>query len=108
MALRRLLQEWGYEAAEARTGPEGLDTARQFRPDIVLCDLDLPGMDGYAVAAALRRDPALAAARLIAISGYGLEEDRRHSREAGFEHFLAKPLDFVALRKLVAAMPQVN
>jgi CheY-like chemotaxis protein len=63
------------------------------RPDVVLCDIGLPGLDGYGVASALRRGPETAAVRLIAVTGYGDEEDRRRSREAGFDVHLVKPVD---------------
>jgi CheY-like chemotaxis protein len=62
-------------------------------------------MDGYAVAAALRRDPTTASVRLLAISGYGQEEDQRRSREAGFERHLTKPVDFTELVQLLTAPP---
>jgi len=69
---------------------------------VVLCDLGLPGLDGFAVARTLRQSPATAAARLIAISGYGQEEDRRRCQEAGFDEHLIKPVDFAALERLLA------
>jgi CheY-like chemotaxis protein len=72
---------------------------------VVLCDLGLPGVDGYAVAAALRQDPATASVRLIAVSGYGREEDRRRCREAGFDHHLTKPVEPGELERLLATLP---
>jgi PAS domain S-box-containing protein len=101
--LRDLLELSGHEVAVAYSGTAGVDTARQFWPEVVLCDLGLPGMDGYAVAAELRRDPVTAAARLIAVTGYGQEEDRRHCREAGFDLCLTKPVDPTELERLLAA-----
>jgi PAS domain S-box-containing protein len=100
--LRELLELAGHCVKVAEDGSVGLEMAREFLPEVVLCDLGLPGMDGYAVAAELRRDPVTAAARLIAISGYGQEEDRRRSREAGFELHLTKPVDPVELERLLA------
>src|SRR5262249_28730648 len=79
-SLRDLLELHGCTVEVAYTGPEGVQRAREFRPEAVLCDLGLPGMSGYEVAAQLRQDPALARVRLIAISGYGQEEDRRRAR----------------------------
>jgi len=76
--------------------------ARRFRPEVVLCDIGLPGCDGYEVARALRQDPATASARLIAISGYGQEEDERRSHEAGFERHLTKPVHPADLQHLLA------
>jgi two-component system CheB/CheR fusion protein len=72
---------------------------------VVLLDIGLPGMDGCAVAAALRADPALSRSLLIAISGYGQEEDRRRSREAGFDHHLVKPVKPDVLRALLERAP---
>ena len=74
-----------------------IEVARTFRPDFVLLDIGLPGMDGYEVAAALREDEVLKDAVIIAISGYGQEEDRRRVHAAGFDHHLVKPVDFDSL-----------
>jgi CheY-like chemotaxis protein len=87
--------------AVAHSGPEGVEAARQFQPDVVLCDLGLPGMDGYQVARELRLHPATAHARLIAISGYGQEEDERRALEAGFDLHLTKPIGIPELQRLL-------
>ncbi len=100
--MRDFLELSGHEVALASSGTDGVQAARQFHPEIVLCDLGLPGMDGYQVAAALRRDPDTASAKLIAVTGYGRDEDRRKSREAGFDQHLTKPVDPVQLRRLLA------
>jgi CheY-like chemotaxis protein len=72
----------------------------------VVCDIGLPGgMDGYAVARALRADPEQAVATLIALSGYGQEEDQRQARQAGFDRHLTKPVDPQVLAGLLAALP---
>src|SRR5262249_5478724 len=102
-SLRMRRELLGYEVAVAHSGPTGVATATAWHPDVVLCDIGLPGMNGYAVAGALRQNPATAAARMIALTGYGQEEDRRRSREAGFDAHLVKPADPIALRKLLAA-----
>jgi len=101
--LRDLLELSGFEVEIAGSGAEGVAAARQFHPDVVLCDLGLPGMNGYEVASTLRRDPETAAARLIALTGYGGEEDRRRSHEAGFDIHLTKPVDPGLLRRLLSA-----
>jgi CheY-like chemotaxis protein len=72
--------------------------AEQWQPDVILCDLGLPGLDGYGVARRLRQNPSTAKARLIAVTGYGAEEDRRRSREVGFDAHLVKPVDPDALQ----------
>ena len=100
--LRDLLEIWGYRVEVAFTGPEGVEAARRFRPDVVLCDLGLPGMDGFSVARQLRRDPVTTSARLVALTGYGREEDRRRSEEAGFDAHVTKPVDPAALRILLS------
>ena len=92
-SLRMLLEACGYEVTLASTGPEGLEAARALKPDVVLCDIGLPGMDGFAVASVLRKDPATAALRLIAVTGYGREEDRVKALESGFDLHLTKPVD---------------
>jgi signal transduction histidine kinase/ActR/RegA family two-component response regulator len=91
--LRMLLQMFGHDVTVAYTGTDGVQAAKRSHPDVVLCDIGLPGLDGYGVVGALRRDPETAGARVIAITGYGAEEDRRRSRQAGFDLHLTKPLD---------------
>jgi PAS domain S-box-containing protein len=103
--LQTLLQLAGHEVALAVTGPEGVALAHEFHPDVVLCDIGLPGMDGFDVGRALRRDPVTAASRLIVLSGYGQEEDRRKSHEAGFDLHLTKPVDPSELQRLLRAQP---
>lgn len=88
--LRDLLELYGCEVEVAYAGPEGLRKAQAFRPEVVLCDIGLPGFSGYQVATELKHQGTRA--RLIAISGYAGEEDRRRSLEAGFELHLAKPV----------------
>ena len=102
-SLRILLEVYGYQVTVAYTGPDGVKAAEEHRPAVVICDIGLPGMDGYRVARALRENPATAAARLIALTGYGQEEDRRRAREAGFDEHLTKPADPAVLGALLAA-----
>src|SRR4029079_6876816 len=73
-SLRMFLELFGHGVTLAHTGPDGVEAARALRPDVVLCDIGLPGMDGFAVAGILRRYPETAATRLIAVTGYGQEE----------------------------------
>jgi CheY-like chemotaxis protein len=97
-SLRLLLELYGYDVAVAYSGPDGVQAAEQWQPDVVLCDIGLPGLDGYGVARRLRQNPSTAKARLIAVTGYGAEDDRRRSREVGFEAHLVKPVDPDALQ----------
>jgi CheY-like chemotaxis protein len=78
--MARLLKLLGHEVAVAYSGPEGIEEAKKYRPEFVLLDIGLPGMDGYEVAAHLRRDECCRDAVIIAISGYGQDEDRRRSK----------------------------
>lgn len=102
--LRDLLELNGYEVQVALTGPEGVRVAREYRPDVILCDLGLPGMDGYEVATALRSLPGAARRRLVAVTGYGHDEDRRRAREAGFQYHLVKPIDPEELREVLLTL----
>ena len=92
-SLRMLLEFSGYKVTVAYSGAEGVKVAKEFRPDIIVCDIGLPGMDGFAVAKALRENPETAAARIIAVTGYGGEDDRQKALEAGFNTHLVKPVD---------------
>jgi CheY-like chemotaxis protein len=106
-SMKLLLEVTGHQVEVAHTGPAGVTAALQFRPQVVLCDIGLPGgMDGYAVARALRREPALGSAYLVALTGYGREEDLRLAREAGFDLHLTKPVDFNDLQQALAALPE--
>jgi CheY-like chemotaxis protein len=106
-SLQLVLELFGHDVLLAHDGPAGMTAARAFRPDVVLCDLNLPGMDGYAVAEALRQDPD-GPAHLVAVSGYGSDNDEGRCREAGFERLLVKPVDPEDLRVLLAALVPVN
>jgi PAS domain S-box-containing protein len=99
--LARLLRLSGHDLRTAYNGPEAITEALAFRPEYILLDIGLPGMDGYQVATRLRAE-GLSDAMIIAISGYGQEEDRRRSREAGFNRHLVKPIDYNTLTTLIS------
>jgi CheY-like chemotaxis protein len=101
-SLQQLLEIYGHESRAAYDGESALRLAREFRPDVVLLDLGMPGLDGYQVARRLRRDEGLHDALLVALTGYGSEEDRRLSAEAGFDAHLLKPADLGQLQRLLA------
>jgi signal transduction histidine kinase len=101
--LSRLLRLDGHEVRAAQDGAEAIEAAKAFRPGVILMDIGLPGMDGHEVARRLRRDSSCADTVLVAISGYGQADDRRKSREAGFDHHLVKPVDHDALLAILAA-----
>ena len=96
-----LVSIWGHEAHHAADGEYAVTLARQLRPAIVLLDIGLPGMDGYQVAAALRADPRTSTARIIAVTGYGLEADRKNARAAGCDDHLVKPVEPEALERVL-------
>jgi PAS domain S-box-containing protein len=102
-SLGMMLSFLGADVQTAYDGPSALEAARLGRPSIILMDLGMPGMDGCEVARAIRRDPAHRDVLLIAMTGWGQAEDRRRSREAGFDHHLVKPVDFAALRALLGS-----
>jgi len=101
-SMARLLRLLGYEVQIAHDGPRAIEMALRQRPDFVLLDIGLPGMDGYEVAVRLRQEASCQDAVLIAISGYGRSEDRQRSREAGIDHHLIKPIDHHELLALLA------
>ena len=85
----------------AYDGPAALELVRRRRPDLVLLDIGLPGMDGYEVARRCRQDEDLRGIMLVAMTGYGKDEDRRRSQEAGFNAHLVKPVNLEDLRVLL-------
>ncbi|MEF3073433.1 transporter substrate-binding domain-containing protein [Methylobacter sp. Wu1] len=104
-SLSVLLTSEGHEVLLAYDGYTALEIAQAERPQVALLDIGLPGMDGYAVARALRQDPALKRMHLIALSGYGREVDRETARTAGFNSYLTKPVDFDELLCALARQP---
>ena len=101
-SLRVVLELSGHTVAVAYTGPTGIETARSFHPEVVLCDIGLPdGMDGYAVARALRAEPGLSRCQLVALTGYGRSQDRLRAREAGFDRHIVKPVDVSDLDRVL-------
>jgi CheY-like chemotaxis protein len=92
-SLAILLRLWGYRAEARYEGGAALEAARTFQPQVVLLDLGMPRMDGFEVARRLCKKPAAQHAVLIAITGYGNESYRIRAQEAGFHHYLLKPVD---------------
>jgi two-component system CheB/CheR fusion protein len=103
-SLARLLRLGGHEVTQAHDGPAALRAAQAFRPHVVILDIGLPGMDGYEVAKGLRADPQMRDAVLVALTGYGREEDFKRSRQVGFDHHFVKPIDFAALHRVIDAL----
>ena len=100
-----LLRLHGHEVRLAHDGLAALEGAHAFRPDVMFLDLDLPKMDGYEVARRLRLEPAIRDMTLVAMTGYGQEEDRQRTQEAGFQLHLVKPVDFNKVEELLSSLP---
>jgi signal transduction histidine kinase/ActR/RegA family two-component response regulator len=100
--LKMLLDLEGFETLVAYSGQTALQIAREFRPDVVICDIGLPDMDGHEIARRLRGDPKVASATLIALTGWGAEDELRRTRESGFDFHLVKPVDANALLDLLS------
>ena len=100
--LNMLLRSLGHETRVAHDGQQALQVAEQFRPDIVLLDIGMPGLDGYEVARRLRRGSQDRPLRIVAVTGWGQDADRQRSREAGFDLHLVKPVDAGQLAKALA------
>ena len=101
-SLAMLLRMKGHDVQVAYDGPAALKTARAFHPEAVLLDIGLPGLDGYQVAARLRRRRRTSGSLLVALTGYGQEEDRLRAQHAGFDHHLTKPVDPQAIYEMLA------
>lgn len=103
-SLAMLLHEMGHEVEQAYDGLSGLERARREHPQVLLCDIGLPGISGYEVARRLRAESAYNDVLLVALTGWGQEDDRRRSQEAGFDAHLVKPVEHEALAELLAAV----
>ncbi|MGC4066793.1 MAG: response regulator [Polyangiaceae bacterium] len=103
--LRDVLLFGNHDVEVAYDGFEGLRKARTFHPDVVLCDIGLPGMTGYEVARAFRREAGLRNAHLVALTGYALPEDRKLATEAGFDRHLPKPSSAQMLQEVLESLP---
>ncbi|HET9108408.1 MAG TPA: response regulator [Steroidobacteraceae bacterium] len=103
-SMSMLLEMWGHEVAFAYDGPSALETAQRWQPEAIFLDIGLPGMDGYELAERMREMPQAKDAMLIAITGYGQEDDRLRSRKAGIDHHLVKPVAPDALLSLIDSL----
>lgn len=103
--LKRILEHMGHEVYIATHGTQGIELARAKKPDVVLCDIGLPGISGIEVARELRIYPETNDTYLVAITGYSAEEMREESQHAGFDAFLTKPVSRDGLHKIIAALP---
>jgi CheY-like chemotaxis protein/two-component sensor histidine kinase len=104
--LALLLKSLGHGVRMAYTGPTALEAALDYLPSVVLLDIGLPGLNGYEVAKRIRQRPVHDNIVLVAITGYGQETDRQHSREAGFDHHLVKPTNFGKVQQILATVAE--
>ena len=102
--VRDVLQVKGYETLEAGTAEDGLVLARERLPDLILMDIQLPGMSGIDALKSLRADPATASIPVIAVTASVMQNDRKHITEAGFDAYLGKPLD---LKEFLATVKEI-
>jgi CheY-like chemotaxis protein len=106
-SLGMLLEFLGADVKVALDGPGALATFEQYDPAVVLLDIGMPGMDGYEVARRIRADFPDRGTAIVALTGWGQEEDRRRARAAGFDHHLIKPADVGALQALLGSLGSV-
>jgi len=105
-SMAMILRQSGHDVRTAHDGPTALEAATHYRPNVVLLDIGLPGLDGFEVAKRLRRQSALQNVVLVAITGYGTESDRQRSLEAGFDHCLVKPAKFEKVQEILATVSE--
>src|ERR1700761_5072879 len=103
-SLAKILELGGHQTASVYTAVDALQRAAVFRPDVVLLDIGLPGMDGYEVAQKIRELPGLRDIRLVAVTGYGRSDDRLRARDAGFDDHLTKPVEYAVLERTLAGL----
>jgi two-component system, OmpR family, response regulator len=101
-AMSMLLEALGHEVRTEHDGPRALASIDDFRPDVVVLDIGLPGMDGFQVAREMRRRPVTKNVLMLAMTGYGSDADRQSAKDAGFDHHLTKPVSIVDLEALLA------
>jgi CheY-like chemotaxis protein len=107
LPAKKMLELAGHDVFTACDGPSGVALASAIVPDVILCDIGLPeGMTGYDVAAAIRSAPAVKDVYLVAVSGYGQDEDRQRARAAGFDNHLTKPVGKSSLDTMMASLPR--
>lgn len=95
--IREILEAHGYQVVEARDGRETLQKIEQAEPDLILLDIQMPVLDGFAVLRQLRQDPRFATLRVVALTAYAMRGDRERALDAGFDAYIAKPINAIAL-----------
>jgi CheY-like chemotaxis protein len=105
--LAVLLKLWGYDCRVTYDGASALQSARDYRPNCLLLDINMPGIDGCAVAQRLRQEPELGNVKLVALTAYSDKMNTRRIQESGFDHHVVKPADTDELQRLLTMMEQV-
>jgi CheY-like chemotaxis protein len=100
-SLALMLEMLGHEVSQANDGLEAIEAAKRVQPELIFLDLGMPRMNGYDAARLIRTAPECNSAILVALTGWGQEEDRRRSLEAGFNHHIVKPIDFTVVENLL-------
>lgn len=103
-SLTVLLKASGHEVQAVHDGLSAFQVARDYRPNLILLDIGLPGMSGFEVAKKVREELELSKVVLVAMTGYGQESDKQHSQEAGFDHHLVKPADLSEVKQVLATV----
>ena len=106
--IRDVLQYWGYEVLEASSGEDGIELATQGQPDLILMDLQLPGIDGHEALRLLRLEPTTRAVPVVAVTAFAMQDDRDRAALSGFDGFLEKPLSVRDLPAQVKAFLQAG
>jgi DNA-binding response OmpR family regulator len=104
LGLALIMRAFGYQAQTVPDGLSAVPAALDYLPDVVLMDIGMPGMNGYDVACKFRQSDALKSAVLVAVTGWGSEDDRKRSVDAGFDHHLVKPADITKLREILESV----
>jgi CheY-like chemotaxis protein len=102
--VRTVLENSGYQVLEAKNGLEALETARAARPDLIILDLHMPGMDGFGVIETLRREAEFAKTPVMALTASAMRGDKERALELGFTGYVTKPISLTALRNEVARL----
>ncbi len=107
-SLATLVELWGHVPAVAHDGEAGLRSARAWRPDCLILDINMPRLDGYALAREVRREPELGGAKLVAVSAYSHPDHVSRAEAAGFDYRLIKPADPAELKELLAMIEAIH
>ena len=101
-----LLEESGHDVRKVYDGLAALEVFAKYRPNVVLLDIGLPGIDGFEVATRMRENPDISGVVLIALTGYGRDTDKQRSLNAGFDYFLVKPTNFKKVLQIIASVSE--